>query len=119
MNLATTTQFDALKSAILPLVPQHTQSLVRFHAILEAGDIATVTVVGKYNHGKSRLLNELINEDVFKVADKRETTQLSDYLYNQVRWLDAPGLDADVHHTDDEFAKIAIWQHAVIKTHRR
>lgn len=46
MNLATTTQFDALKSAILPLVPQHTQALARFHAILEAGDIATVTVVG-------------------------------------------------------------------------
>lgn len=115
MNLATTTQFDALKSAILPLVPQHTQALARFHAILEAGDIATVTVVGKYNHGKSRLLNELIKEDIFKVADKRETTQLSDYLYNQVRWLDAPGLDADVHHTDDEFAQVAIWQHADIR----
>ena len=110
-----TAPFDAIKSAILLLLPQHTHTLARFNAMLKAGEIATITVVGKYNHGKSRLLNELIGDDVFKVADKRETTQLADHLYNHTRWLDAPGLDADVHHTDDEFAQIAIWQQADIR----
>lgn len=107
--------FDTIESAILPLLPQHKQSLARFNAMLQAGDIATVTVVGKYNHGKSRLLNELIGDDIFKVADKRETIQLADHLYNHTRWLDAPGLDADVQHTDDELAQVAIWQQADIR----
>lgn len=110
-----TTHFDGIQSAILPIVPQYQQSLARFSAILQAGDIPTITVVGKYNHGKSRLLNELIGVDVFSVADKRETTTLSDHVHNHVRWLDAPGLDADVNQADDEFAQEAIWQKADIR----
>ncbi|WP_404989833.1 GTPase [Caballeronia sp. LZ029] len=37
-----------------------------------------VTVIGKYNHGKSRLLNELIGQEAFAVADRRETVKLSE-----------------------------------------
>lgn len=110
-----TAHFDSIKSTILPIVPQYAQAMSRFNAILEAGDVPTVTVVGKYNHGKSRLLNELIGSDIFSVADKRETTTLSDYVQNQVRWLDAPGLDADVNQADDDFAHQAIWEQADIR----
>lgn len=108
-------QFDLLCSSILAIIPEYTEQLARFRAILLASDIPTVTVVGKYNHGKSRLLNELIGEDVFAVADKRETTTLSNHIHNNVRWLDAPGLDADVNQADDQFAQLAIWQQADIR----
>jgi hypothetical protein len=65
-----------------------------------------ITVIGKYNHGKSHLLNELIGQETFVVADKRETVRLLDRVHNGVRWLDAPGLDADVG-TDDARERMA------------
>lgn len=68
-----------------------------------------VTVVGKYNHGKSRLLNELVGGDVFSVADRRETRELSEYRHGNVHWFDAPGLDADVGTEDDRHALHATW----------
>lgn len=111
----TTPHFDALKQTLLSVVPEYEPALARFGTILAAGDIPTITVVGKYNHGKSRLLNELIGEDIFSVADKRETITLAEHIHNQVRWLDAPGLDADVNYADDEFAQQAIWQQADIR----
>ena len=39
--------------------------------ILLGNDEPIVTVIGKYNHGKSRLLNELIGQEAFAVADRR------------------------------------------------
>lgn len=77
--------------------------------------LATVTVVGKYNHGKSRLLNELMRQDAFAVADKRETVALGEQVQGGVRWLDAPGLDADVGGTDDGFAHQAVWQQSDVR----
>jgi predicted GTPase len=68
-----------------------------------------VTVIGKYNHGKSLLLNELIGRNAFAVADKRQTVQLADSVHDGVRWLDAPGLDADVGSVDDRYALDAAW----------
>lgn len=107
--------FDSLCRTILTIIPEYTEQLARFRAITLAGDIPTVTVVGKYNHGKSRLLNELMGEDKFAVADKRETTTLNNYIRNQVRWLDAPGLDADVNYNDDQCAQLAVWQQSDIR----
>lgn len=107
--------FDLLCRTILTITPEYTEQLARFRAITLAGDIPTVTVVGKYNHGKSRLLNELMGEDKFAVADKRETTTLNNYIRNQVRWLDAPGLDADVNYNDDQCAQLAVWQQSDIR----
>ncbi|WP_286795715.1 GTPase [Psychrobacter sp. UBA6291] len=107
--------FDLLCRTILTITPEYTEQLARFRAITLAGDIPTVTVVGKYNHGKSRLLNELMGEDKFVVADKRETTTLNNYIRNQVRWLDAPGLDADVNYNDDQCAQLAVWQQSDIR----
>ena len=107
--------FDTATQHILTVIPERTLQLARFRAILQAGTFPTVTVIGKYNHGKSRLLNELIGEDIFSVADKRETTTLSEHLQQQVRWLDAPGLDADIAAIDDQHAQDAIWTKADIR----
>lgn len=107
--------FDAAAHHILAVVPERAMQLTRLRAIAQAGEFPTVTVIGKYNHGKSRLLNELIGEDIFSVADKRETTILSEHLQQHVRWLDAPGLDADVAAVDDQYAQDAIWNKADIR----
>ena len=107
--------FDTATQQILTVIPERTLQLARFRAILQAGNFPTVTVIGKYNHGKSRLLNELIGEDIFSVADKRETTTLSEHLQQQVRWLDAPGLDADIAAIDDQHAQDAIWTKADVR----
>ncbi|MFW1945029.1 GTPase [Acinetobacter guillouiae] len=107
--------FDAASNTILTVVPEDAKALARLRAILQAGPFPTVTVIGKYNHGKSRLLNELIGQDIFSVADKRETVALSEHLQHHIRWLDAPGLDADVATIDDQLAQDAMWNKADIR----
>lgn len=90
------------------VLPGRADDLARLRLLAE-GRQPVVTVIGKYNHGKSRLLNELIGQDVFAVADRRETLKLADREHRQVRWLDAPGLDADVASGDDQHALQAAW----------
>lgn len=107
--------FDAATNHVLAALPEYTIPLARLRAILQAGQFPTVTVIGKYNHGKSRLLNELIGQDIFSVADKRETVALSEHLQHHIRWLDAPGLDADVATIDDQLAQDAMWNKADIR----
>ena len=107
--------FDAATHEILAVLPTYNQPLARLRAIAQAGQLPTVTVIGKYNHGKSRLLNELIGDDIFLVADKRETVTLSEHLQHNIRWLDAPGLDADVAALDDQHAQDAMWNKADIR----
>ena len=107
--------FEAATHEILAVLPTYNLPLTRLRAIVQAGQLPTVTVIGKYNHGKSRLLNELIGDDIFSVADKRETTTLSEHLQHNIRWLDAPGLDADVATLDDQHAQDAMWNKADIR----
>lgn len=109
------TVFDRVEHDVLPVLPGRAHDLSRLRALAGQKGLATVTVVGKYNHGKSRLLNELMRHDAFAVADKRETVQLKQYLQGRVRWLDAPGLDADVGGVDDRFADLAAWQQSDIR----
>lgn len=66
-----------------------------------------IAVFGKFNHGKSTLLNTLTGEDIFKVADIRETTKISEHLHNGIIWVDSPGLDADTEGEDDKKAREA------------
>ena len=99
----------AAERAILLVLPGHISQLERLRVLTTASRLPTVTVVGKYNHGKSRLLNELLGQDQFSVTDKRETTALSRQEQDAVHWLDAPGLDADINQQDDRLALRAVW----------
>jgi small GTP-binding protein len=60
-----------------------------------------IAVYGKYNHGKSSLLNALVKKDIFKTADIRETVKIQSYTNRDITWIDTPGLDADVKESDD------------------
>lgn len=106
---------DAATEEILAVLPTYNLPLARLHTIVQADLLPTVTVIGKYNHGKSRLLNELIGDDIFSVADKRETVTLYEHQHNNIRWLDAPGLDADVAAIDDQHTQDAMWNKADIR----
>lgn len=99
---------------VVAVLPHRANDLARLQTLASRGD-PTVTVIGKYNHGKSRLLNELMGQDRFSVADKRETVQLADSVHQGVRWLDAPGLDADVGSGDDRHALQAAWLESDIR----
>lgn len=93
---------------VLCVLPHRDGDLARLDELASA-DAPVVTVIGKYNHGKSRLLNELMRRDAFAVADRRQTVQLAECRHAGVRWLDAPGLDADVVGEDDRHALRAVW----------
>ena len=107
--------FDGAVTDILAVIPNRETDLARFVRLITAAAYPTITVIGKYNHGKSRLLNELIGHDVFSVADKRETIHLAEHIHQNISWLDAPGLDADVAAVDDDYAFDAIWTQADIR----
>lgn len=100
---------------VLSVLPGRAHDLARLQVLGDGGHLPIVTVIGKYNHGKSRLLNELIGQDAFAVADRRETVRLSDIVHQGVRWLDAPGLDADVGTEDDRHAWQAAWLESDIR----
>ena len=97
------------KENILNLLPQHQITLQRLERLADKQALPVITVVGKYNHGKSRLLNELIGKDLFSVADIRETKELHFAKQQDLQWIDAPGLDADVDEIDDDYAEEALW----------
>ena len=88
------------------VVPTSEPDLRRLNHLLSTPDEAPrIAVLGKYNHGKSTLLNALVGTDHFKVADKRETVTISEYEHNGVVWVDTPGLDADPTEIDDRQAQ--------------
>lgn len=107
--------FTSVAQDVLAVVPARAQDLARLQTLTYCTDKPTVTVIGKYNHGKSRLLNELMGRDVFTVADRRETIALAEHEHHDTRWLDAPGLDADVGLADDGHAYEAAWLQADIR----
>ncbi|MBH1965649.1 MAG: 50S ribosome-binding GTPase [Comamonadaceae bacterium] len=100
---------------VISVLPARAHDLARLGLLTDRTRLPVVTVIGKYNHGKSRLLNELIGHIAFSVADKRETVELSSHVHQGVRWLDAPGLDADVGTVDDEHALQATWLESDIR----
>lgn len=109
------TGLDTNSHDVLAVVPARAADMARLSVLRQSDARPAVAVVGKYNHGKSRLLNELLGSDRFAVADKRETVVLSEHAQDDVRWLDAPGLDADVHLADDGHAHHAAWLCADIR----
>lgn len=99
---------------VVGVLPGRAMDLARLQRLVE-GCAPVVTVIGKYNHGKSSLLNALIGQEAFAVSDKRETISLSESVRRGVRWLDAPGLDADVGTDDDRHALHAAWLESDIR----
>ena len=62
-----------------------------------------IVCIGLYNHGKSTLLNVLIEDfelRTFKTADSRETIKNKTIKYNGILYIDTPGLNAKKE--DDE-----------------
>jgi GTPase Era involved in 16S rRNA processing len=56
-----------------------------------------VTCMGLYNHGKSTLLNTLVKDfehKTFKTADVRETAENKKVIYEDITFVDTPGLNA-------------------------
>nr|WP_240160931.1 GTPase [Burkholderia sp. Ax-1719] len=102
-------------TVISELIPERAADAARFAQLADTGKLPVVTVLGKFNHGKSTLLNELIGQGVFAVSDARQTTDLDAFDQDGVRWLDAPGLDADVQTEDDRRALRGSWEEADIR----
>src|SRR5699024_2733048 len=97
------------KDVLINVLPQYQDEIKRMHVLADLDRLPTITVVGKYNHGKSSLLNALVGETHFAVADKRQTRCLERAVADGVCWLDAPGLDADIRSEDDAHAHQAAW----------
>lgn len=92
--------------------PSSAPNIARLKELMNSDERMRVAVFGKYNHGKSTLLNALIGQEVFKAADRRETLEVSEFESDGVIWIDTPGLDADVHGEDDRKAKEAAFSKA-------
>ncbi len=86
------------------ILPGSKQNINRLDFISNHSDSIRIAVFGKYNHGKSTFLNAMVNSEVFKASDKRETTKNKEYLHDGVIWIDTPGLDADATGKDDREA---------------
>jgi len=72
-------------------------------------DYLRIACIGLYNQGKSSLLNALVgdfNESTFKVSDRKETTNNQEYYFNDIIYIDTPGLNAE--DSDDSAAIRAI-----------
>ena len=108
MNKNILRKFASIEEASPSSVP----NLARLKELVTSDERLRVAVFGKYNHGKSTLLNALIGQEVFKAADKRETLEVSEFESEGVIWIDTPGLDADVHGEDDRKAKEAAFSKA-------
>lgn len=95
---------------LIALLPSKRRSLKRLDYLLNKASTPKVAVLGKYNHGKSSLLNAIIGKEEFSVADKRETIDNKTVSFGGIDWVDTPGLDADTKGEDDNKALKAAYQ---------
>ncbi|MDF3883263.1 GTPase [Cupriavidus basilensis] len=103
------------KSILLKVLPRWADEIERISYLSNSETPPVVSVLGKYNHGKSTLLNALVGQEVFRVSDIRETTALYTFEHDGIEWLDTPGLDADVAADDDRLARQGAWTEADIR----
>lgn len=96
------------------LLPDSQLNFGRLKELLTGDESAKIAVFGKFNHGKSTLLNALLGYEHFSVADKRETVEVSEIEHDGTVWIDTPGLDADTSGTDDSLAIEAVLRKADI-----
>ncbi|RAX54437.1 hypothetical protein CCY99_03560 [Helicobacter sp. 16-1353] len=72
-------------------------------------NVVKITCTGLYNHGKSSLMNALIDdfeEKTFKIGDVRTTAKNKSFVYENIEYIDTPGLNA--RENDDKRAIDAI-----------
>lgn len=93
---------------LLARYPELASQLQSLQILLARGPYPQVLAIGDYNTGKSSLLNALMAQERFAVADRRETRQLQSALAHGVAWLDTPGLHADPSGQDDTLSLQAI-----------
>jgi len=93
----------ALLERVAEEFPHHRGAALRLAGLIE-DPLPTVTVLGKYNHGKSSLLNVVLGAPCFAVSDKRETRCNQIVERAGLRLIDTPGLDADSAGEDDRKA---------------
>ena len=101
-------------------IPDSKAALERLKFLKEESQEIRIAVFGKFNHGKSTLLNAIIGQEIFKTADKRQTVKNAEYLHNEIIWIDTPGLDADIKGLDDTKAMAGAFKMAdfVFLVHR-
>ena len=109
MSQRADTLFKRLRHAV-PASGRNIRRLNRLYKNLD--ESLRIAVLGKYNHGKSTFLNALVRNEVFRVADKRETTEIAEHEYGGVVYIDTPGLDGDPEVSDDRKAWRAAFQSA-------
>jgi len=90
---------------LIKVLPSSKQNIQRLDYLMNDAKLPRIAVFGTYNHGKSTLLNALVGNEIFKAADKRETTKIKEHEHNGIVWVDTPGLGADVAKEDDRIAK--------------
>ncbi len=87
--------------------PDLSDDILKLESLYNSDKIR-ITVFGKYNHGKTTLLNAIIGENVFGAGDIRTKNSVQKIFYNGIVWYDTPGLAADVSGLDYEESKDAI-----------
>jgi GTP-binding protein EngB required for normal cell division len=53
----------------------------------------TIIVVGTISTGKSTLLNTILRDNVMKMGDGHTTTELEEFIFNDLKLVDIPGLN--------------------------
>lgn len=96
------------------LLPDSEVNFRRLKQLLIGDEKSKIAVFGKFNHGKSTLLNTLLGYEHFSIADKRETIVVSEIEHDGKIWIDTPGLDADTSGGDDKLATDAVLEKADI-----
>ncbi|WP_053062606.1 GTPase [Photobacterium aquae] len=98
---------EQLTCSACHVFPELEPLLQQYQALAQPELQPGVVAFGQYNVGKSSLLNALSDKDAFKVADKRETSANQHVIADGVRWIDTPGLSADISARDDTLARQA------------
>lgn len=68
-----------------------------------------ITAFGIYNHGKSTLLNALIDsidDSIFATSDERETKEVQEHLFEDMCYTDTPGIN--MTQEDDDITRKAM-----------